>query len=387
MEGDWAFVVFSLQLNSLCLAKDSTGVSSLFFLKRNGNLYFASDSRYLLLIKNFSFEIDKEKLYQMASFSYQSASRHTLLIGLNCIKSAELLVVNNFLDFSFSEYKKLRILESLRYKCNDDYVSELNHIYSSAIKSRLNDQGPVGIYLSGGKDSSSVSYFSAKELEFKGKELYSFTSIPMYDIDASLVGKKIVDETDFVNDLIAKIKNIKSSLLKFPTYQLDTLFEKANLYEPYNPIVTINSFWLNGIMTEAKKKGIRTLLTGQLGNDTVTYNGFYYYSDLFIRLKFLSILREFMREFKYSDKRMPHLVKHQLLIPLAQHLKFNYYAYRFQRLSRLSKLVKDLPKDVLKKRRLLNNAKSSNLLKISFPGFSVNICLRKTSNLLSSDNL
>ena len=32
LEGDWAFVVFNIHLNQLFLARDSTGISSLFFL-------------------------------------------------------------------------------------------------------------------------------------------------------------------------------------------------------------------------------------------------------------------------------------------------------------------------------------------------------------------
>ena len=355
LEGDWAFVVFNIQSNQLLLARDSAGVSSLFFLKAKGNLYFASDSRYLLLIRNISFEIDKEKLFQMASLYYQSTSRQTLLVGLNSIKSGELLVINTFLDFIFSDHNKFRIFQNLKYKYSDDYISELNYTYSTAIKSRLNDQGSVGIYLSGGKDSSSVSYFSAKELEFKKKELFSFTSVPLHELDSSLVGQKIVDETDFVNDLIATNKNIKSSLLKFQSYQLDTLFQKTNLFEPYNPVVTINSFWLNGIINEAKLKGIRTLLTGQLGNETITFNGFYYYSDLLIRFKLFSIFQEFKREYIFSDKKLGHLLKHQLLIPLAQHLKFTYSTYWHKRLSKLPKFFNNFPIDRFKKKQLFSN--------------------------------
>ena len=91
------------------------------------------------------------------------------------------------------------------------------------------------------------------------------------------------------------------------------------------------------------------------GNDTITYNGFYYYSDLFIRFKFLSLLREFKREFKYFDKGLLYIVKHQLLIPLAQYVKFTYSAYKYQRLFKAPQFIKSMRRDGVEKKRFLNN--------------------------------
>lgn len=337
LEGDWAFAIYNLLLNVILLARDSSGVSSLFFFRKNGVFYFASDSRYILLAKNITFDIDKEKLFQMTNLFYQPQNRQTLISGLNYLKSAERLIVDDNLDFSYFGYNEFRIIEKIKYKFKGDYILDLSYVYSTAIKSRLNDQGPVGIYLSGGKDSSSVSYFSSKELECKKKELYSFTSVPLYDIDSLSIGQKITDETSFVKDLVSKNKNINATFLKFPSFQFDYFFEKSWLYEPYNPIVSKNSFWLKGIIDEAKKNDIKTILVGQLGNDTITYNGFYYYSDLLIRLKLFSLLKEFSREFKFSEKGLAYSIKNQLLIPSAQYVRFTYNAFKYQKTSRFSK--------------------------------------------------
>ena len=353
LEGDWAFVVFNFVLNQVFLARDRSGVSSLFFIKKKGVFYFASDSRYILLVRRISFEIDEEKLIQMSSLSYQPSKRKTLLIGLNYLQSAEQLIVDEQLRFSFLLYNQFKILENNRYKHKEDYVSQLNHIYSIAIKSRLNDLGPIGIFLSGGKDSSSVAYFSVKELECKAKELFSFTSVPHFKIDSQSAGKKITDETSFVKDFTSAHKNINVSLLSFPSFQLSELFKKRDLYEPYNPIVTKNTFWLNGIIDEAQKIGIRTLLVGQLGNETITYNGFYYYFDLLIRLKFFTLLCEFRREYKFSNKGLGRIILQQLLIPTAQYLKLYYSALKHPRLTNFSMFTNLKPKDFSKKLALI----------------------------------
>ena len=123
--------------------------------------------------------------------------------------------------------------------------------------------------------------------------------------------------------------------MNFPNFQLRNFFEKYFLYEAYSPFVHVNSFWVKGIIDEAQKKGISNMLIGQTGNYTITFNGFYYYSDLFIRLKFFTLAKEFMREQKLSDKGICHALKVQLAIPLAQHTKFTYSAYKSQREKRI----------------------------------------------------
>ena len=339
LEGDWSFLIFNRTNAKILLARDSTGISSLFFIKIEGQFYFSSDSRYLLSMTKFDFEIENETVFKMSQVSYIHADRQTLIKGLFNLEIAEYLTVDSSFNYSFLKYDGLVNSELIKYKYQEDYVSDLNFIYSSAIKSRINDLKPIGIYLSGGKDSSSIAYFAAKELEFKGKELSSFTSYPQYTINSSFIGDRIIDETNYVKDLASSIDNISPTFVNFPNFQLYEFFEKKSLYDAYNPFVHINSFWINGIIDEAKKGGINNLLIGQIGNYTITLNGFYYYSDLFIRLKFFAIAKEFIREMKSSDKGLWYSLKVQLAIPLVQHLKFTYLAYKSQRSKEASSFI------------------------------------------------
>ncbi|MCF8214108.1 MAG: hypothetical protein K9I92_03065 [Chitinophagaceae bacterium] len=339
LEGDWGFVLFNKLTTEIFLSRDSTGISSLFFINIEGQFYFSSDSRYLLSMTKFDFEIENETLFKMSQVSYNHADRQTLIKELFYLESAEYLIVDFNLNYSFHTYASLEISESVKYKYQVDYVSDLNFIYSCAIRSRMNDQKSIGIYLSGGKDSSSIAYFAAKELEFRGKELSSFTSFPAYKIHSTLIGDRIINETDYVKDLTSSIQNISPTFLNFPDFKLYEFFEKKSLYEAYNPVVHINSFWVNGIIEEAKKKGINNLLSGQIGNYTITLNGFYYYSDLLIRLRFFTLIKEFIRELKFSDKGLFHALKIQLAIPLAQHFKFTYSAYKSQRTKKILSFI------------------------------------------------
>jgi len=331
LEGDWAFTLYIKQTNSLVLLRDKSGVSALFFFKYNNCIYFSSDTRYLLSVKALGFEIDKFVLLQMSEPNYHSSNGFTLIKSLYYLQNSHFLIIDNSCDLLFSKYSLIRISESINYNHFSDYVLELNSIYSCAIKSRVNDKGEIGIYLSGGKDSSSVSYFASKELHIHKKKLISFTAIPLFKLDEKIVEKKIIDEMSFVKDLAEFNNDLFPYFLNFPFSSIDYLFDKKNMLEAFNPIVTSNSFWINGIMHEAKKMGIKNLFVGQLGNYTISSNGFYFYSDLLVRLKILALYKEMKRESRDSTNGMFHTIYHQVAIPLAQYLKFMFVYFKNKR--------------------------------------------------------
>ena len=48
LEGDWAFVLYDAYKESIFIAKDKSGVSSLFYIVISNQLYFSSDSKSIL---------------------------------------------------------------------------------------------------------------------------------------------------------------------------------------------------------------------------------------------------------------------------------------------------------------------------------------------------
>lgn len=322
LEGDWAFTLFNKQINVLVLLRDRSGVSALFYFTFKNCIYFSSDSRYLLSVQVLDFEIDKFVLLQMSQPNYKPTNGFTLIKGLYYLRNSHFLIIDKSCDLLLSKYSIIKISEIIKNSHLEDYIQELNSIYSNAIKSRMNDKGEIGIYLSGGKDSSSISYFASKELEPLKKKLTSFTSIPLFELDKKLVGQKIIDEMSFVKDLSGYCNNLNSYFLNFQFSSIDYLFDRKNILEAFNPIVTTNSFWINGVIHEAKNTGVRNLLVGQLGNYSISSNGFYFYSDLLLSLKFLSLYKEIKRELKDSRNGLLYTLLHQIAIPLAQYLKF-----------------------------------------------------------------
>ena len=81
---------------------------------------------------------------------------------------------------------------------DDGYRQLFLDTFSQVVNHMLRSDGETGICLSGGLDSSSVAAFAAGGLEKKGKNLYSYTSVPAKDFQFRNNRFYIENETEFI---------------------------------------------------------------------------------------------------------------------------------------------------------------------------------------------
>ncbi len=152
-----------------------------------------------------------------------------------------------------TEYDKSSLGESL--------VSILRQVIKE------NAQEPIGLTLSGGLDSGSI-YTTCKDLNFKVK---TFTHVPKYRPDQTLTLDRIGDERELIksyklNDHLAFFLDSRDS---HPLDAIDFFVEKKIL--PVHGMS--NMHWMLDVYKKAQEEKIKTLLVGQVGNFTVSWQG------------------------------------------------------------------------------------------------------------------
>ena len=172
--GMFAFSIYDKALQKLYIFRDRAGVKPLFYYQTDGILLFASELKSFSRFPYFEKIINQDALYSYMTLGYIP---DTLCI----FKNAHKLQSGSYLEYDV----KSRIIKINKYWDIQDYYNkpklDLNYeeaqeslieLFKSAFGYRLVSDVPVGLFLSGGYDSTLVASIITKELN---KELNTFT--------------------------------------------------------------------------------------------------------------------------------------------------------------------------------------------------------------------
>jgi len=172
--GMFAFVIFDKNNNKLYLFRDRAGVKPLYYYQNNDLFLFASELKSLHMHPRFKKKIDTDALALYMSYGYIPApycifeNTFKLLPGHYAIldlKDKKLGVYRYWDVLDYYNKPKLDISEQ-------EVIQEMERIFKSAFQYRMVSDVPVGVFLSGGYDSSTVTAILQKN---QTKKLKTFT--------------------------------------------------------------------------------------------------------------------------------------------------------------------------------------------------------------------
>lgn len=158
IEGMFAFAYYDLDLNILYLCRDRAGEKPLYYWlsEDKTEIYFSSELRSLLSGLPIRLDVDESALFEYFSLSYIAAP-NTIMKGAKKIPPATYATINLSHDFLSVDLQKYW---SLPEKIIDIGYAEakiqLDILIQESIKDQLEADVPVGAFLSGGIDSSTV---------------------------------------------------------------------------------------------------------------------------------------------------------------------------------------------------------------------------------------
>ena len=336
IEGDWAFVLFDRSSNSLMLAKDRTGYSALFYTVYQGAIYFSSDVNVIGAIESIPFEVDMVQFYRLSLSSLLVQKGRTLLKEVYHLNGGTYIDYRNDSQLRISQYWQKITTDSIRYRDDQDYAEQLKSIFSNAVRCRLRTNGGIGIFLSSGRDSMAVAYFSSAELKSKNKKLYSYTSYPFHLDKIDVNYHKYVNEMPLVQKFISNIDNIEPKFMNFPHVTMQDYFNSNLTKDSYFPLISTNTFWIQGILQDAKKMNLKRLLNGQVGNMTITFNAPFIQADNFFSFRVNELIKEFKSLRKLKSISSFILFKSYFLQPIYMVVKSYFNSKKIFRSRHLS---------------------------------------------------
>lgn len=287
--GDFAFCIYNRKNKKIFLARDHLGFKNICWAKTSEFFVFGSTPETLLARSDIKLEYNLDALKKILIYD-NNVGEGTGYKNIYRIRPGHCGSVNAENEHNFKRYWSPNPIFSQKALSLEEASEELNFLLTEAVRCRLRSHYPVASQCSSGLDSSTITCIAAKLLQQKNKTLHTYTSVPSKQHLESMYFQPGDNEGNWVKELADKIPNVIAHFVGIENLNLFSNPELAYKYSTFPSRSPYNMLWFAKIAQIASRTNARSMLTGQVGNATISYSGPYSFAE---RLK--NILRKYHR--------------------------------------------------------------------------------------------
>ena len=215
LRGMFAAAFWQEEQRRLVLVRDRVGIKPLFVGRSGDDIYFASELKSILIHPEIPRRLNRTALHYYLALNYVPGP-HCLLEGIQKLEPG-----------SFLEWKSGRVRQQRYWKLphaqNEnwkvpDAERALDALLADSVREHLVSDVPLGIWLSGGIDSSTVLHYAAEE---RSQRLHTFS--------ITFRGRTF-DETPYIRQLVEKYQTDHYEFDVNPTLDLPSAIEEMTYY-------------------------------------------------------------------------------------------------------------------------------------------------------------
>jgi asparagine synthase (glutamine-hydrolysing) len=165
LQGMFAFAIWDQTKRTLFLARDRLGIKPLYYRYDGETLLFGSEIKALLAYPGLRPEFNRKALAEYLAFGYL-AGEETMYSGIRKLMPGHTLTIDAGGEVEISAYWDLDVNSGEDGRSREygrDYsVREYRERLENCIRTHLMSDVPLGVFLSGGLDSSAVAALTSK---------------------------------------------------------------------------------------------------------------------------------------------------------------------------------------------------------------------------------
>jgi asparagine synthase (glutamine-hydrolysing) len=154
LNGMFAFAIYDSSRKRLFVARDRVGKKPLYYHADNDGFLFASELKSLLAHPEVTREINPEAVDKFFSYTYIPAPL-TIFKGISKLRPGHFLIYESG-NLTIKQYWDVKYSLPEKERSEDEYFEEFAPLLRDAVQRRLISDVPLGAFLSGGLDSSTV---------------------------------------------------------------------------------------------------------------------------------------------------------------------------------------------------------------------------------------
>lgn len=269
--GMWGLAWFSGTDGALYLTRDRAGVKPLYYAHSEGQLYFASEIKTLLVLMGRRQRLNLQVIGEYLSQSLQDTSDATFFQDIRALTPGSYARVD-LADQSLA-VKPVTYWDPFRSSASSssvsDVVDQVRQIVTDSVKLRLRADVPVGILLSGGVDSSIIAASAKKTIGEHGD----------ISVLSAVSPGRPGDESHFIDQVTSHLK-LKTTKVNtdWGAAEAMNLLRKVTWFND-SPLGSFSNVAFYLLMQRAHEAGVKVVLSGQGGDELFCgyrkYLGFY----------------------------------------------------------------------------------------------------------------
>lgn len=259
--GMFAFAIWDRRERELVLARDSYGVKPLYLTTTPRGLAFASELKAFLALDDLDRSIDLSAIQRYLTFLYSPGSctpfRRVSKVDPGCYIVAKQGEPWQQVSFRADPYQQV-----ISHISADESVAQARFFLAQAVERQMVADVPVGAFLSGGLDSSSIVNFARGSSGAFGLECFTIG----YESGSSPAEGFSVDLP--YAERVAKHLGVRLNTVWVKPDFSDKLDQMVwHLDEPQADPAALNAYFIAKL---AREHGVKVLLSGTGGDDLFT---------------------------------------------------------------------------------------------------------------------
>jgi len=277
LNGIFALAFYNIKEKSLLLARDGMGVKPLYLGTTPKGKIFSSEMKSLLYEPSLPRDLCERGIVNYLSFLWSPGSSTMLKAVEKVLPGEAILFKNGKLEKRWIFYD-IPFVEKTEEISEKDAVEKLDKLLEQAVERQLIADVPVGAFLSGGLDSSTLCYYASKKVT-NGFDCFTIDLSP-----EDLESEGIINDLPYAQK-VAKYLGVKLHTISVGSEAINHLEKMIyHLDEPQADPAILNTLFISQL---ARHNGIKVLLSGAGGDDLFTgyrrhfaYNQEKYWSGL-----------------------------------------------------------------------------------------------------------
>jgi asparagine synthase (glutamine-hydrolysing) len=259
LEGMFAICIIDQRNNQIILARDKSGEKPLYFYHHSKQFVFASELKALLNYPNISRSLN---LNALANYLHHGSifSSQTLINKINKLLPSQYIVYDiPSRKLVIHQYWQ-PVIKDLPKLSPGQLKEQLHSLLKTSVDSRLLSDVPVGCFLSGGVDSSLISYLVAQKIP----KLKTYSIV--------FPGFEKQDESKYSREVARFLQSDHTEVECTPA-SIKPVLENIGQYidEPIMDPATLPTY----LLAQTARKDVKVVLTGE-GADEL-FAGYYRY--------------------------------------------------------------------------------------------------------------
>ena len=271
LRGMFAFAIWDNNKKKLFLARDRLGVKPVYYTLNDGNLFFGSEIKSILQFEEIKRLVNFQALHEFLTLQYVPGPK-TMFRDIKKLQPGHILVYQKgkMVIEKYWDIKVEPLVKMEERTCSEQIMKLLKE----SVKMRLMSEVPLGVYLSGGLDSSTIVGIMSTISE---EPVKTFTVGFDHPTD-ELKYAKIVAEKFGTDHHEIMIKTDTAKILPEIVWHFD---------EPNADPASLPTY----IMSKITKKDLTVVLVGEGGDET--FAGYPKYKIMLLTSKYKYLFPKF----------------------------------------------------------------------------------------------